>query len=282
MVTTPSFPRRYTTIRVIAFTLMLQSVYSLQMFAYVGFMWSRSWSTVKATLPWQLLMCDAVWLMSTVGCLVASIALCYGRAWGRTLYVWTAFGNIALTALLPFRLFVLISLPLTGLFVALLYSRRSSDFLEGNDHMPGPSVRDLIRIGTISVSCLLHFLAMSFAASRTGWLLLLMPHGRPMSLLVAATITLFIGVALSRKGQRAWNCGMALMIFSVSTASQLLIYTTTSTPLVKYLPPPFRFTPFPWSVMIVYTGLVALVATALLQWTRPPRRRPSLEMPDFS
>jgi hypothetical protein len=48
------------------------------------------------------------------------------------------------------------------------------------------------------------------------------------------------------------------------------------------LPPPFRFTPFPWSVMIAYTAVVGLTATALLQWTRPPRHRPPLEMPDFS
>lgn len=280
---TSSFPKRYTTIRVIACALMLQSVYSLQVFAYVGFLWSRSRSTLKATLPWQLLMCDAIWLISTVGCLVASIALCHRRAWGRALYVWMAFTSIALTILLPFRLVVLISLPLTGLFVALLYSKRSHDFLEGGHHMPpGRTVRDLIRIGALGVSCLLHFFAMSFAASRTGWLPLLMPHGRPMSLLIAATIALLIGVALSPKGQRAWNCGMTLMIFSVSMTGQLLLYVTTSTPLVKYMPAPFRFTSFPWSVMIAYTGVVGLAATALLQWTRPPRRRSPLEMPDFS
>jgi hypothetical protein len=73
----------------------------------------------------MFLMCDVIWLVSTVGCLVASIALCHRRAWGRALYVWTAFTSIALTILLPFRLAVLISLPFTGLFVALLCSKRS-------------------------------------------------------------------------------------------------------------------------------------------------------------
>lgn len=279
---TSSFPKRHTTIRVIAYAMMLQSVYSLQVFAYVGFLWSRSWSTVKATLSWQLMMCDAVWLVSTVGCLAASIALCYRRAWGRALYVSMVFANIMLTMMLPFRLVALISLPLTGLIVVLLYSNGSCDFLEGRHMPPRRTVRDSIRICALGVSCLFHFFAMSFAASRTGWLSLLMPHGRPMSLLFAAMITLFIGVALSPKGHRAWNCGMALMIFSLSMAHQLLVYVTTSTPLVKYMPSPFRFTPFPWSVMVAYTGLVALAATALLQWTRPPHRRPRLEMPDFS
>ena len=280
---TSIFPKRYTTIRVIACALMLQSVYALQVFAYVGLLWSRSWSTLKVAMSWQMLMCDTIWIVSAVGSLIASIALCRRRAWGRALYVWMTFTSIALTILLPVRLVILISLPFTGLFVALLYSKRSREFLEGGRHMPPTrTIRDLIRIGVLGASCLLHFFAMSFAASRTGWLPLLMPHGRPMSLLITAAIALLIGVALSPKGQRAWNCGMTLMIFSVSMTGQLLLYVTTSTPLVKYMPAPFRFTPFPWSVMIAYTGAVGLVATALLQWTRPPRRRLRPEMPDFS
>jgi hypothetical protein len=268
---------------VIAFALMLQSVYSLQVFAYVGYAWSGSWSTLKATLPWQLLLCDAVWFVSTLGCLAASLALCYRRAWGRALYIWTTVASIAVTISLPFRLNALISLPFAGLFIALVYSKRSYDFFAESHHMPpAHTVRDLVRIGALGLSCLLHFFAMSFAASRAGWLPLLMPQGRPLSLLIAATIALFFGVALSPKGQRAWNCGMTLMIFSVSMTCQLLAHVTTSTPLIKYLPPPFRFTPFPWSVMIAYTAVVGLTATALLQWTRPPRHRPPLEMPDFS
>ncbi|MBN3753747.1 hypothetical protein G3N95_12420 [Paraburkholderia sp. Tr-20389] len=277
-----SFPKRYTTFRVVVCTMMLQSLHSLQLFSYLGFLYSHSWSTFKAAMPSQLLMCEAVWLASTITSLVASIALFDRRKWGRTLYVWTLIANHAIGLLTPFRLFSLISLPFSGALIAILYSRQSRDFLEEHRTPRERSLRDCIRIGALAVSCSLHYLAMSFSVSRTGWLAMLMPNGRPLDLLVVAAVALVIGLALSQQGRRAWNCGVTLMVFSVSMTGQLIVNVATSTPLVRYLPPPFRFIAYPWSVMIPYTGMVALVAFTLLQSNRPHTPGPALKMPDFT
>lgn len=277
-----SFPKRHTTIRVVVSTVMLQSLHSLQLFSYLGFVYSRSWSAFKAAMPPQLLMCEAVWLASAIASLVAGIALFDRRKWGRPLYAWTLIVAHAWGLLTPFRLLSLISLPWSGVLIAILYNRQGRDFLAGHRNPGKLSARDCIRIGALAVSCSLHYLAMSFSVSRTGWLAMLMPNGRPLDLLFVAAVALFIGLALSPKGRRAWNCGVTLMVFSVSMAGQLIVNVATSTPLVRYLPPPFRFTAYPWSVMIPYTGMVALVAFALFQANRPHTPGPALEMPDFT
>lgn len=277
------FPRRYTTIKVIAYCGILQSIYSLVQFAYTCELYRQNWQVVvHLHWPWQTWALYGISGVGAIFGLVAHVALAFRRAWGRTLLVWVTAICIALSAVLPSRLMLLFYLPQVLVSFALLYNRLSSDFLHSRARPKLPGYRSAACFACFAVSCALHFWAMSTVTIRAGLLVYLLPQLRPLDLLVPAAVLLVAGIALSTRGKRAWNCGMTLMVFSVAMCGTLVTCLSIGTSLVRYMPAPFQRVSIPWNTMTMYTGVAIGVAYLLLQSGRPPRRNgPPLTMPDF-
>jgi hypothetical protein len=197
-------------------------------------------------------------------------------------WVWVSAIVVALFAALPSRVLLLLYLPQTFVMFALLYNRLSSDFLRARPRPQMPGYRSAAAFACLAASCALHFWAMSIATIRAGWLVYLLPHMRPLDLLLPAVVLLVAGIALSTRGKRVWNGGMTLMVFSVAMCGTLMTCLSIGTSLVRYMPTPFQRVSIPWNTMTVYTGMATGVAYLLLQVGRPPRRNgPPLTMPDF-
>lgn len=269
--------------KVIAYCGILQSVNSIFQFAYIGLFYQQNWRVLEhLQWPWQFWAMQGVFAVAALTGLVAYTSLAFRFAWSRTLLSWLTAISIALFAAFPYRLLLLLSLPQTLIMFALLYNRLGNDFLESRSRTDMPGYRRVACFVCFAASCALHFWAMSLATIRAGWLVYLLPRVRPLDLLIPAVVLLTIGIALSTRGKRAWNCGMTLMVFSVSMCGMLVTCLSAGTSLSRYMPAPFHRVSIPWNIITVYTGMTIGVAYLLLQAGRPPRRNgPPLSMPDF-
>jgi hypothetical protein len=100
--------------------------------------------------------------------------------------------------------------------------------------------------------------------------------------MIPASIVFFAGVMLCEKGQRAWVCGTALMVFVIVTATAMLGFLALTPAFVKYVGPSYRAFAFPWTPALVGLAIILFIAVALLQRTRPARLPGEpLKIPDY-
>ncbi len=220
---TASATRRYTTIRVIAYHGILKNFTSILQFFSIGmFIFNDKSSSIRISWSWQLWTIQGISLAVVIIGVVANVALAFHRPWGRTLDVaiW-CIGSLS-TLVLSTWVSVVVSLPLAAIIFPLMYNRLSTEYLSHLYIENRPTARVSASFGLLAASSALHYWAISYSMARTGFFAYVMPNGRPMSLLIAAAVTLGLGVAIAPRGSRMWSCGMSLMTSAVAISVSLV------------------------------------------------------------
>ncbi len=276
--------RRYTTIRVIAYSGILLNFTWLLQFVDLAVRYQQNWQAIVQIMPWRGWALQAVSLVYAITRLAGSIAIARGAAWGRTLIVWASVVWSVALVMLSYWLPALVALPLNVVCIALLYSRSNRGFFAPPRSVRNYSHRERAGFVVLAASCTLHYWSILVAASPVSWIRYLIQHGRPMDLLEAAVFLLVLGTALASKHTRAWQAGMALITFAATMGIQLFSSIPTGTRLNQYMPDPKAYFPFEWKIFVVYTLMVTVAALALILIGRTPRQpqRPPMQMPDYS
>jgi hypothetical protein len=282
--TSRSTERRLTVLRVIAYSgILLTATWVLQ-FIDTGIAYYKNWQSIVDVMPWRTWAIQGVSLVGQLITLACCIGLACGMKWGRSLAVWVTVVWAVLLVALSYWLPVLVSLPVSVLKIALLYSRANNEYLSRSRVTRRFSLREFASFICIGASCALHLWALMAIASRNLWIWKLIAHGRPLDLLMAAAVLFVIGVALAPARSRTWHAGVALMSVCVALSLQLVAQIPISTQLYKYLPDPKIYGAIPWNVLIGYCVLIGAIALSLLQFgrSRGGSNRPPMQMPDYS
>jgi hypothetical protein len=276
--------RRYTTVRIAIFAMILQSALSLASFATFVHAYWRAWtllgSAYPATQRWLWL---AALLWSLVS-LICGIALARGRAWGRALYACAAFITLAVYFLMSPWTLALSALPVAALTIGVLYSRAGTHYLV--NHAASSSTasgwRARLAIVCLALSSALLYVTDIYMITHAGWMEHLFPDSRPLYFLIISSVLLTVAAFFANKGSRMWSSGIALMVFVVVTVATLLGYVPYAPALARYLGPAYRSYPLRWGGVIFSLFIVGVVALTMLQTTRVTRgQRVPLTMPDY-
>lgn len=275
--------RRYTSVRIAIYSMILQSLVSLGSFAtYVHAYWPK-WALLDSTYP---IAQRSLWLTALLWSavsLVCGVAMLRGRAWGRMSYACGAILSLTVFfSVSPWAL-ALSAVPIVALTIGVLYSRRGTQFLtDAAVHSATPNARARGAAICFALSIVLLYMTYVSMFTQTGWMHRRFPDNSPLDFMEVSCVLLVAGTWASARGMRMWQCGVALMVFVVVTSSAFLGYLPYAPVLAHYLGPAYRSYALPWSLVNFSLIIVGAVATVMLRLNRPARpSKEPLVMPDY-
>ncbi|VBB13582.1 hypothetical protein [Burkholderia stabilis] len=267
-------PRRYTTIRVIAYHGILQNTTSLLQFVpFVLLVLHDRSLNAFSSWSWQFRALQAALFATAITGLVSHVALALRRRWGRTLALANWGVSSVVWLMLSTWVPVLVGLPFGIIGFALMYNRLSSDYLRPPQITSGLTMRHCASFCLLAAASALYYWAISHAAAHAGAFAYIFPNTRPMNLLKAAVVALVVGTAVAPRGLRMWSCGMSLMTAAIAMLGMLAGYVSIATPLVRHMPQEYQRTALviPWQPIMVYVVVTFCVALVLIRATKPPK-----------
>jgi hypothetical protein len=279
--------KRTTTLYVMIHASILQSTMSLiSLGSFARFFWQDQ-AAIVATYTVQQRAAWAVAALWSVASLVACIAMLRLRAWARKLYATG--GVLALLtwfALLPWPLVVAAVTPVAAT-IAVLYSPAADLHLRAvRVDAPQGWRTPVARVLFAAATALLYSTYLGMFLGH-GWMYGQFGGHAPLYHFITWLIVLVAATLVAPRGTRAWQCGVALMVFVVALAAALLGFLPYTAVFARYLGAAFRPFEVQWRLAGFGVAVIAFVAWQLflLAKMRPGPRTPPPphgDMPDFA
>ena len=275
--------RRYTTVRIAIFSMILQSALSLVSFASFVRAYRHASASLYAAYPVAQRWLWLIALLWSLVTLISGLALLRGRGWGRVSYACAAcLALLAYFIVAPWPL-ALCAVPVAAATTAVLFSRAGTHYLRDDAARHNAASGWRARFATLCfvLSSTLLYLTHLTMCTTAGWIVRVLPGCPAWTTLIASAVLIAVGALLSQKGSRVWRSGVALMVFVVVDAFALLGYLPYAPALARYLGPAYRPYDMLWGVAIALTSIIGALALTMLQMSRVPRPRAPLTMPDY-
>jgi hypothetical protein len=279
--------QRTTTLYVMILASILQSTMSLiSLASFARFFWRDS-AMIDATYTAQQQGAWVVAALWSIASLVAGIAMLRRRTWARKLYTAGALITLLVwLALLPWPLVATAVVPIAAT-IAALYSKAAVRHLHAVAETAPPARRARIAQGLFAVSTALLYSTYLGMFLGHGWMYDQFGGRPPLYHFIAWLVVLGASVLTAPRGVRAWQCGVALMVFVVALTAALIGFLPYQGALAGYLGTAYR----PFEIKLGPAGLgvavIAFVAWQLLLFvtTRGSPKEPPPphgDLPDFA
>lgn len=278
--------KRATTLHVMILASILQATMSLiSLASFARIFWQDS-TTIAATYTVQQRGAWAVAALWTIASLVAGIAMLRRRPWARKVYA--AGGVVTLLmwfVLLPWPLVVSAVVPVAAT-IAALYSRAADRHLRAVPADTPPGRRPLIaQILFAGATALLYGTYLGMFLGH-GWMHAQFRGHAPLYHFMAWVVVLVAAILVAPRGTRAWQCGVALMVFVVAVTAALIGFLPYSAVFTRYLGAAFPPFEIQWGPAIFGVAVIAFVAWLLLALAKmrrgPKEPPPHGDLPDFT
>ncbi|CAN7692133.1 hypothetical protein [Paraburkholderia terricola] len=279
--------KRTTTLYVMILASILQATMSLiSLASFARFFWQDSAAiaaiyTVQQRGAWAV---AALWLIAS---LVAGIAMLRRRTWARKLYaVGGVVALLAWFALLPWPLVVAAVVPVAATIRA-LYSHSANLHLHAIPADAPKGRRTLIAQVLFAAATALIYSTYLGMFLGHGWMYEQFGGYAPLYHLIAWVVVLVAAILVAPRGTRAWQCGVALMVFVVALTAALIGFIPYTAVSARYLGTAFQPFEVQWGPAAFGVAVIAFVAWLLLSLAKmrggpkePPP--PHGDLPDFA
>lgn len=279
--------QRTTTLYVMILASILQSTMSLiSLASFTRFFWRDS-ALIAATYTVHQRGAWVVAALWSIASLVACIAMLRRRTWARKLYTAGALVTLlAWLALLPWPLVSTAVVPVAAT-IAALYSKAAVQHLHAVPEGAPPPRRARIAQVLFAMSTALLYSTYLGMFLGHGWMYDQFGGRPPMYHFIAWFAVLGASVLTAPRGVRAWQCGVALMVFVVALTAALIGFLPYQGVFAGHLGAtyrPFEISLGPAGFGVAVIAFVAWELLLLAKMRRNPKEPPPPhgDLPDFA